>query len=202
MHKSVSPEIQQQINKRKTVIPIPVDLPSIEGLSVEGDRGRVARSGTTDVDFPSKLHPRDGKDWAGIGTGQGEDVLFLMFQQVKNTCRGREWGDKRFTDKTWWSLTNYDHQNAHPQTAQCAALLEGGHCLLTNSALLNKFLVTIIFKSIQLDCVLCGPAWYQKTFQKIWLDSLLCITVKRCKNIERPPKKPHWKLRCSISVIS
>lgn len=89
MPESLSPEIQQQVNKSKTVIPVPVDLPSIEGLGVERDRGRIACSGTIDVDFPSKLHPWDGKNWASIGTGQGEDILFFMFQQVKNTCTER-----------------------------------------------------------------------------------------------------------------
>lgn len=89
MPKSLSREFQQQVNKSETVIPIPVDLPSVEGLGVERDRGGIARSGTVDVDFPSKLHPWDGKDWASVGTGQGEDILFLVFQQVKNTYAGR-----------------------------------------------------------------------------------------------------------------
>lgn len=126
MPQSPSPEMQQQVNKSKAVIAVPVELPSIEGLGVERDCGRIARSGTTDVDFPSKLHPGDGKDWASVGTGQGEDILLFMFQQVKDTCAGRGESEVRkgslIRPDGHWPIKH--HQNAHPRWAR-AALLEG-----------------------------------------------------------------------------
>lgn len=72
-----------------------MDLPSIEGLGVEGDCGRIACPGTTDADFPSKLHPWDRKYGASVGTRQGEDILLFMFQQVKNTYTGKREKEKR-----------------------------------------------------------------------------------------------------------
>lgn len=62
-----------------------MDFPSIEGFGVERDRSGIASPGTVDVDFPSKLHPRDGEYRASIGTGECENILFFMLQQVKNT---------------------------------------------------------------------------------------------------------------------
>lgn len=49
--------------------------------------GRVPGLGTTDVDLPSKLHPWDSEDRAGVGTGQREDVFFPMVQEPKHTSR-------------------------------------------------------------------------------------------------------------------
>lgn len=66
---------------------LPVDLPTVEGLRVECHSGRVPSLGTADVDLPSKLHPRDCEDGAGIGTGQCEDVFFPMVQEPKHTSR-------------------------------------------------------------------------------------------------------------------
>jgi len=73
------------LKSRSTTTPIPVDLPSIEGLGVECDCSRVASPGTIDVDFASELHPRDGKYRASVGTGQRENIFFFMLQQVQNT---------------------------------------------------------------------------------------------------------------------
>lgn len=66
---------------------LPVDFATVEGLRVECHSGRVASLGTADVDLPSKLHPRDGEDGAGVGTGQREDVFFPMVQEPKHTSR-------------------------------------------------------------------------------------------------------------------
>lgn len=66
---------------------LPVDLPAVEGLCVECHGGRVPGLGTTDVDLPSKLHPWDSEDRAGVGTGQREDVFFPMVQEPKHTSR-------------------------------------------------------------------------------------------------------------------
>lgn len=67
----------------------PVDFPTVEGLCVECHGGRVPGLGTTDADLPSKLHPWDGEDGAGVGTGQCEDIVFSMVQEPKHTS-GRE----------------------------------------------------------------------------------------------------------------
>lgn len=64
-----------------------MDFPAIEGLRVERHRGRVPSLGTADVHLPSKLHPWDSEDGAGVGTGQREDVFFPMVQEPKHTSR-------------------------------------------------------------------------------------------------------------------
>lgn len=64
-----------------------MDLPAIEGLRVECHRGRVPSLGTADVHLPSKLHPWDSEDGAGVGTGQREDVFFPVVQEPKHTSR-------------------------------------------------------------------------------------------------------------------
>lgn len=64
-----------------------MDFPAIEGLRVECHSGRVPSLGTDDADLPSKLHPWDGEDGAGVGAGQCEDVFFPMVQEPKHTSR-------------------------------------------------------------------------------------------------------------------
>ena len=61
-----------------------MDLPSIEGLGVEGDGGRVAALGTADGDLAAELHPRHGEDGAGVGAGQREHVLLVVLQQAQH----------------------------------------------------------------------------------------------------------------------
>lgn len=54
---------------------------------MERHGGRVPSLGTTDVDLPSKLHPWDSEDGAGVGTGQREDIVFPIVQEPKHTSR-------------------------------------------------------------------------------------------------------------------
>lgn len=63
---------------------LPVDLPPVERLGVEGDGGGVATLHTVDGDFAPQLHPGHGEDGAGVGTGQREDVLLVVLQEAKD----------------------------------------------------------------------------------------------------------------------
>lgn len=65
-----------------------MNFSSIERLGVECDSSRVAGLGTVNSDFTSKLNPGNGKYRTSIGTGQGEDILFFVIHQVKNTWGG------------------------------------------------------------------------------------------------------------------
>lgn len=65
-------------------------LPAIERFGVKGDRGHVAALGTVDGDFASQLHPWHGEDGAGVGTGQREDVLLVMLQEIQDSLEKEE----------------------------------------------------------------------------------------------------------------
>lgn len=62
-----------------------MDLPSVERLGVKGDRGRVATLHTADGDLPPELHPGHSEDGAGVGAGQREDVLLIVFQETQDS---------------------------------------------------------------------------------------------------------------------
>ena len=57
-------------------------LPSIERLRVKGHCGRVAALDAVDGDFPPQLYPGHREDGAGVGGGQREDVLFVVFEEI------------------------------------------------------------------------------------------------------------------------
>lgn len=67
-----------------------MDLPSVEGLGVEGDGGRVAALGAADGHLPPQLHPGHREDGAGVGARQREDVLLVVLQETQDAWRGRE----------------------------------------------------------------------------------------------------------------
>lgn len=77
----------------------PVHLPSVEGLGVEGDGGRVAALDTVDGDLAAQLHPGHGEDGAGVGTGQREDVLLVVLQETEDPCRRKTHGEKTHQHK-------------------------------------------------------------------------------------------------------
>lgn len=68
----------------------PMYLPSVERLCVEGHCGRVAALGTVDGDFAPQLHPGHSEDGAGVGTGQCEDVLLVVLEEIKDSYREKE----------------------------------------------------------------------------------------------------------------
>lgn len=61
-----------------------MNLPSVEGLGVEGDGGRVAALGAADGHLPAQLHPGHREDGAGVGARQREDVLLVVFQEAQD----------------------------------------------------------------------------------------------------------------------
>lgn len=78
----------------------PVHLPSVERLCVKGHRGRVAALHAVDGDFAPQLHPGHGEDGAGVGGGQREDVLLVVFEEIQDSWerrRRRRAGEGRYT---------------------------------------------------------------------------------------------------------
>lgn len=65
-------------------------LPSVERLCVEGHCGRVAALDTVDGDFAPQLHPGHSEDGAGVGTGQCEDVLLVVLEEIKDSYGEKE----------------------------------------------------------------------------------------------------------------
>lgn len=68
----------------------PMYLPSVERLCVEGHCGRVAALDTVDGDFAPQLHPGHSEDGAGVGTGQCEDVLLVVLEEIKDSYGEKE----------------------------------------------------------------------------------------------------------------
>lgn len=117
---------------------LPVDLPAVEGLCVECHGGRVPGLGTIDVDLPSKLHPWDSEDRAGVGTGQREDIVFPMVQEPKHTSRrDRESGQQEQAESVKDGNTQTQERpatNAMPPTStELCALLSAPRRALGNT---------------------------------------------------------------------
>lgn len=70
----------------------PVDLPAVERLGVESDGGRVAALGAADGHLAAKLYPGHGKDGAGVGARQREDVLLVVLQEAQDACEEEKGG--------------------------------------------------------------------------------------------------------------
>lgn len=60
-------------------------LPAVERLGMKGDSSGVSTFNAADGHFSPQLHPGHGEDGACIGTGQREDVLFIVLQETQDS---------------------------------------------------------------------------------------------------------------------